>query len=201
MRHAVTHSDKEQEYLHHNTEDEYFRRLDGELIEQARRHAHLEDEERRMSEASHITDHTVLGMLEKLGYDHTSIELFPLVPLVQVAWVDGSISAAERDRISAIARIRGVQASSPAGRQLASWLDQRPSEEFFRGTLLAMQAFLATLPEQHRNAARETLLHSCKDVAFASCGLRGWKDRICAAKRKLIQEMRTLLDALPQPGA
>lgn len=195
MRHAAPQSEKEQEYLHHDTEEEYFHRLNAELINQMRRAAQLQEEERRMSEASRITDHKILGMLENLGYNHTTIELVHLVPLLQVAWVDGSVSKAERQRILQIAGLRGLKESSPAGGQLAAWLEQRPPEEFFQGTLRAIQVFLGSLPEDQRQVFKETLVQSCKDVAFASCGLRGWKDRICAAKRKLIQEIRTVLDA------
>jgi len=190
MRHPVCHLE---------TEREYFRRLDVELIDDMRRRAAFEERRQRMAEACQTGDPRVLDALEQLGYDRTTVRLLYLVPLVQVAWVDGSVDQAERNRILVIAGLTGLKENIPAYQQLLVWLDRRPSDEFFQGTLLAIRSIFEKLPAEEWRARKESLVRSCREVAFASCGLFGWKSRICLIKRGLIREIGRLLE--PQPRA
>ncbi len=180
MRHPVCHLETEQEYFH---------RLDVELIDGMRRHAALEEKHRRMAEACQLQNHRILDALDHLGYDPTTVTLLYLVPLVQVAWSDGAIDKAERNRIEVIASLCGIRDNSSAYQQLMVWLDQRPSFEFFEGTLRVIQEVLETQSESKRKTNRDLIIQCCRDVAFASCGLFGWKSKICLAKRKLVREI------------
>jgi hypothetical protein len=179
---------------HLENEEEYFHRLDAELIDDMRRRAAFDERRQRMAEACQTADPRILNALEELGYDQTNARLLYLAPLVHVAWIDGSVNQAERSRIIALAGLQGVNDDLPAYRQLLAWLDQRPPDEFFRGTLHAIQAIFESLPEETRKARTDQLIRCCREVAFASCGFFGWKSKICIAKRALIREMHKLLD-------
>jgi len=192
MRHPVCHLE---------TETEYFHRLDVELIDDMRRRAAFEERRQRMAEACQTGDSRVLDALERLGYDRTTVRLLYLVPLVQVAWVDGSVDQAERNRILVIAGLKGLKENIPAYQQLLSWLDRRPSDEFFQGTLQVIRSIFETLPAEEWRARKESLVRSCREVAFASCGLFGWKSRICLIKRGLIREIGRLLERQPLAAA
>jgi len=174
---------------HLETEEEYFHRLDAELIEGMRRHAALEEKHRRMAEACQVQDHEILDALENLGYDPTTVTLLYLVPLVEVAWSDGSVDEAERNRIAVIAGLCGVPDNPRAYQQLMAWLHQPPSDEFFEGTLRVIQQILESQPESKRRTNRDLIIQTCRDVAFASCGLFGWKSKVSIAKRKLLREI------------
>jgi hypothetical protein len=180
---------------HIATEEEYFHQVDAELIDEMRRRAASEARHRRIAEVSGINDPKIIEALENLGYNDATVTLLELVPLVQVACVGGSISQAERDRILGIASWRGVRPNTPAHQQLTAWIDQRPPEEFFEGTLRTIQAVLNSLPSDRRRARRDALVQDCNDVASASCELFGWTRRACAAKRKLLREIEKHFDA------
>ncbi|HEV8267074.1 MAG TPA: hypothetical protein VGR00_02525, partial [Thermoanaerobaculia bacterium] len=105
--------------LRHSKEEEYFHKKERELIEKVRQRA-------RLGEAAGVEDTTVLGHLEALGFDRDTVGLLHLVPLVQVAWSDGEVSAAERKEIHDAAAARGVAAGSPARAKLDGWLSKRP---------------------------------------------------------------------------
>jgi len=188
MRQSVSHLDSEAEYFH---------RRDAELIDDMRKRAAFEERRRRMAEACQTGDPRILDTLERLGYDQTTIALLDLVPLVHVAWIDGSVSPAERSRIMVMAALQGLRENIPAYHQLTVWLDRRPSEEFFRGTLLAIRAILDTLSEDARKARKDLLIRCCREVAFASCGLFGWKSKVCLNKRALIRHIGKLLEPAP----
>lgn len=190
-----------QPVCHLETEAEYFHRLDAELIDSMRERAACRERRLRLAIASGINDPTILETLKRLGYDHTTVMLLPLVPLVQVAWANGFVSTTERDRIIAVASMRGVRANTPAYDCLVAWLDQRPPDEFFQGSLSAISKICGSLPPIEQKAYREALLLGCREVAIASCGHFGWGSGICAAKRKLIGEISKGLEPNQQVSA
>lgn len=183
-----------QPVCHLRSDTEYFRQLDSELIDSMRRRAASQERRLRLAEASQIYEPAILEALEKLGYDHTTVTLLFLVPLVQVAWAEGSVSQAERDHIIAIASLRGVRAGTPAYEQLIAWLDWQPPEEFFEGTLSAIEAVLSSLHPTERQSYKKALLLCCRDAAAVPCRLFGWMSRVCAAKRKVIEELGKRLE-------
>jgi hypothetical protein len=182
MRHAVP-------IAHLETEGEYFHRIDSQLIHAMREHAAREEEHRRMAEISQIGDPRILETLEKLGYTHQTITLLHLVPLVELAWVDSSVSPSERSAIFDLADARGVTADTPAWQQLASWLENRPSPEFFEGTWRQIEAEFDSLPAEERKRREDALIESCTKFAVRTCQQFGWTSRICSSKRKLLEEM------------
>lgn len=185
-----------QPVYHLRSDAEYCFQLDLELIDSMRRRAAAQERRQHLAEASQIHEPAVLEALEDLGYDHTTVMLLFVVPLVQVAWADGSVSEAERDHIIAMAGLRGVKANTPAYERLIAWLDRRPLDEFFEGSLHAIEAVLSSLPPIERRTCRESLLLCCRDVAAVPCHLFGWMSRVCAAKRKAIEGIRKSLESV-----
>jgi hypothetical protein len=179
---------------HIPSEEEYFHRLDCQLIDEMRKRAAAEEQRRRMAEASRIEDPRVLKALEKLGYTHTTIILLHVVPLIELAWSDGSVSPAEREGILAVAAARGLSEDTPAWRQLAFWLENCPSPAFFEGTWRGVIAQLDSLPAEERTASKNALIQSCADFASASCRRFGWSSRICKAKQTLLSEIGDRLE-------
>lgn len=180
---------------HLRTEAEYFFQLDRELIEGMRRRAASQQERLRMAEASHIFEPAILEALENLGFDHDTVTLLFVVPLVQVAWADGSVSQIEHDHIFAVASLRGTAADSPAFGRLAEWLNRRPPEEFFEGALNVISAVLSILPPAEREACRQAIVLCCRDAAAAPCHVIGWVSRVCVAKRKAIEHISARLES------
>lgn len=187
-----------QPVYHLRSDEEYYRQLDIELIEKMRRRAASEEERLLLEEATHVHEHSFIEALEKLGYDHTTVNLLFVVPLLQVAWADGSVSQPERDHIMAIADLRGVKPDTPAYERLLAWLDRPPSEEFFEGSLRAIEAVLSSLPPSEGKTHREALLLCCRDTAAAPCHIFGTFSRVCAVKRKVIEEIARRLEPLHQ---
>jgi universal stress protein E len=182
-------------------EEDYFRKLDAELIDRLRRRAALEEERRLLAKVSGINDQEILLDLEKLGYNRDTIILLHLVPLVHVAWMSGSVTERERERILAIARLRGVKEGTPAHRQLEGWLGQRPPEAFFQRSLRAIRMVLQALPARERKARKNDLIQYCTAIASASSGLFGLGPRICAAERKLLRQIAAELERDHEMGA
>ncbi len=175
-------------------EDEYFHRLDVELLDQMRERDAVEEKRRQLAEASNIQDQRLLDDLARVGFDPRNAKLLHLVPLIQVAWVDGSVSRAERDRIATVARLHGIQEGCSTDRQLSMWLEQRPSDEVFQTAVRAIRASMETLPPNQIEASSRSLLQDCVDVASASGGFFGLTTPVSAAERKMLDHLAQQLE-------
>jgi hypothetical protein len=170
-------------------EEEYFRKKQEELIERMRRKVALESKIQELGRALNITDRSVLEALLDLGYTPDLARLAYFVPLVQVAWADGKVSHQERGAILEFARKSGIEEGSLAETQLKSWLDQRPSDEFFSVSLLALQAIIAALPKEEQEAARERILADAKAIAATTGGVLGLGNKISDAEQEAIERI------------
>jgi len=166
-------------------EEEYFRRKEEELIEKLRARGADASARQQLAERVDVADQEVLADLQALGYTPDTIRLLHLVPLVQIAWAEGGVSNRERRLIVEAARSRGVDSGSTADRQLAEWLDTRPSEAFFERTLRAVGAILESHPEEERKASHRDLLAYCSAIASASGGILGF-GTISGEERQLL---------------
>src|ERR1017187_7641658 len=94
---------------------------------------------------SELADQSILRNLQDLGYTRDTVMLLPLVPLVQVAWADGELTWREGERIRELAHVRGLGEGTPAFDLLETWLNHRPSDEFFLKTLCVIRNLLSAL--------------------------------------------------------
>jgi hypothetical protein len=173
-------------------EEEYFRRKDRELVEKLRQAAVASESRKALESSSGIHDPAMLQELEALGFTPDTVALLPIVPIVQIAWAEGGVSAEERALILQFARARGIAAGSVADSQLAEWLAQRPSEDVFaRATRL-----IAAMLEQPGGAGTalraDDLLRRCEEIAAASGGILGF-GAISAEERSLLTRIQAAL--------
>lgn len=75
------------------------------------------------------TQDTVLRELNFLGIDETTVEVLALLPLIQVAWADGEVQEAEREKILGIARDR-YHLGEDGAHLLEDWLRHPPSATY-----------------------------------------------------------------------
>jgi len=180
-----------------NNEEEYFHRLDIELLNQMRKRAVLDEERLKLAKASHITDESILEALARVGFSHTNSKLLRFVPLVEVAWIDGSVSQTERDLIVALARSHGIAAADSSGEQLSRWLDRRPSQAVLQTVVRALRAVMESLPQSESDALALLILKDCVDVAEASGGFLGIWSSVSAVERRLIEQLAGQLNLIP----
>ena len=152
----------------------YFRQQDAKLIAKLREKARLGEIAHALAEKLQADEPELLERIKKLGVTLDTGSAFILAPLVQVAWVDGEVSHAERDTILHIAKQRGVTPGSADYRQLLDWLAHRPSDEVFRTALEAIRIGLSVLPPDELEQRIATIIKACEDVAQAA----GWIDQL-----------------------
>jgi tellurite resistance protein len=176
-------------------ESEYFQRSERELIEKMRARTRELAEVHELREGAGIADDEILKALHDLGYTRETVTLVHLVPLLHVAWIDGSVSAAERAGILEAARLRGVEESTPAHRQLVSWIDKKPLDGFFEDTLRLIGNLLSAMPDAERVRARTTLLAFALATAEASGGILGLGGKVSDEERAVIDRIAREIEA------
>ena len=173
-------------------EEGYFRKKEQELIENMRARAAQKESHEAIGEAMGVEDDAVLASLHDLGFTRETVTLLHLVPLIQVAWIDGGISQRERDLIFEVAATRGVEDGSPAWRQLADWLEVRPSEDFFADSLRIVGVLARAGVE---GPSADDLVGYSTRVAEASGGILGFGNKVTDSERALISRIAAELQS------
>lgn len=154
-------------------EEAYFRRRDAQLIATLRQNAKFSEIAHALAEKLHADEPTLLERIKKLGVTLDTGAAFILAPLVEVAWVDGNVTDAERAAILHIAEQRGVKPGSVDYRQLLDWLDHRPPDDIFQTALEAIRIGISVLPPDESKRRVSAMIHACEDVARAGGWLSG----------------------------
>lgn len=169
-------------------EDEYFHRKEKELIEKLRQRHAVEAQRQELSAATGIPDEDILKTLQEMGYTRDTVSLLHLVPLINVAWADGKVTAAEREMILEAASLHGVTGGSPAYLKLTDWLDNRPSDEFFEQALRVVGSILKSSPATGGLRGGDVLAHAIR-VAEASGGILGFGNRVSDEERAMLERI------------
>ena len=105
----------------HALEEEYFHRKQKELVEMMRRVSAADQTRRDLSDRTGLHDPEMLRELEALGFTPETVNLLPVMPVLEMAWASGCVTDAERRLVVRFARSRGVAEGSVADSQPTSW--------------------------------------------------------------------------------
>jgi len=173
-------------------EEDYFRRQDRELIERMRREAEAAATKKALGERVGLSDPQLLADLEAMGFTPDTVSLLPVMPVIQVAWAEGGVSASERELVVDFARKRGIPEGSAADQQLQEWLTRRPSDDVFAKATRLIKAMLAAGSDATQDLSASDLVAYCERIAQASGGLFGI-GAVSAEERAALQRIQQSL--------
>lgn len=174
-------------------EDKYIARKEVDKLHDQRRERQLEalrDEERSKIAVALHTSEDVAAEALALGFDAATASVLPLIPLIQVAWVDGKLTDDESAKVLEYAKARDIVAPE-AVEFLSMMLTTRPSEVFFERTDRVIQHIIKQDPT---NEATSDILEMAKAVAEASGGFFGLKNPIGKEEKELLDELAGLFN-------
>ena len=157
----------------HTQEEEYFRRKERELVAKLQEQGRRDKERSGIKDRLGIADEQLVTNLQEAGFAPDTLSLLHLVPLVEVSWAEGEVSARERELILGLAAGRGIAPDTEAHRQLTSWLDRCPDAQFFETAYEAIRATLARQDPESRKATERDLVDWSTRIAEATGGLLG----------------------------
>lgn len=145
-----------------------------------------------------MTDQELIDELRHLGIDRQSHKVVALLPLVQVAWADGTVQRAEAELIRSLATEHGMEEGDGA-RILETWLTEAPTRDFVnRGRRCLVELARrdgADLGEELQPETLEQVVELCEQVARAAGGLFGILWTVDERERAAIEQIARALRA------
>lgn len=154
-------------------EDRFFQEEESKKLEKLREELEVKKTKEELGHASGIDDSKLLDALVALDVGASDLSALALIPLVRVAWIDGSIKDGERDAILLAAANQGVSNKSHGYQLLETWLETPPKEELYEAWESYVKALLEEIDEAHAVTLKESILGLAHDVATAAGGVLG----------------------------
>ncbi len=165
-----------------NSLEERGRALENQFFEQENKQklaamkSKLEGQQTReeLRKASGMTDEAVLDKLVSLGLRANTIAALSLVPLIFVAWADGSIQDSERNAILQGAHGKGLEPGTDGLELLTTWLAKKPADELFDAWEGYIKALAAQLNDEQNRLLKNQIVGFAKMVATSAGGILGF---------------------------
>jgi hypothetical protein len=154
-------------------EDEFFNKENAKKIEALKEKLDEQRSREDLRKASGMTDDAVLDKLVDLGLSAQTITALSLVPLVTVAWADGSIQDNERNAILQAAHGKNLENGSPGYKLLESWLSTKPDGKLLDAWEAYMKALAGQLNDEQNRMLRNQIVGFAKLIAESAGGILG----------------------------
>ncbi len=174
-------------------EDRFFKDQEAKQISHLREKLAAKKNREELAEVCGIEDATVLDTLTKLEVGAHDVSALTLVPLVQVAWADGSVTETERAAVLKAAIAQGIKDESHSHELLDAWLSDSPGSELFGAWTGYVESLRAHVSEDEMTALKESLLGLAHDVASAAGGYLGI-GTVSSAEKSVLEAIRTAFD-------
>jgi len=175
-------------------EEVFFQKQNEAALEKLRKHRQDLAKRGELSAATGVADEKLLDKLIAQGIDAHTIAALMLVPVVAVAWADGSVKRAEREAIMEAATQNGIPADGPAHEILDSWLSVKPADRLLEAWGDYVGALCSELSEEDRIHLAEDVLDRAHQVARAAGGILGIGS-VSDEERAVMTRIRAMLAA------
>jgi hypothetical protein len=170
-------------------EEEFFRREDQRLRARLREMREAETAREALSQATGITSAPVLDKLMAMKIQPEIIAALRIVPLVEVAWADGTLDEKEGAAVLAAAREAGIPAESSAYALLDAWLKRKPEPYLLAAWTTLVQGMSASLPEAEVKKFEASLMDRLRRVAGASGGVLGLGSKVSKQEAAVLAKL------------
>jgi len=155
-------------------ENQFYDKENQEKLAAMKRKLDAQASKDELRKASGMTDDAVLDQLVALGLRSNTIAALSLVPLIQVAWADGTIQDNERTAILQGAHGKGLEQGTDGYELLQTWLAKRPDDDLFVAWEAYIKALTAQLNDEQNRLLKHQIVGFAKMVAASAGGILGF---------------------------
>ncbi len=150
----------------------------------------LESQETReeLRKASGMSDDAVLDRLVALGLKANTIAALSLVPLIAVAWADGTIQDNERNAILQGAHGKGLEQGTDGYVLLQTWLSKKPDTTLFEAWEAYIKALAGQLNDEQNRLLKNQIVGFAKMVATSAGGILGF-GKVSGSEEKVLNRI------------
>ena len=170
-------------------EEAFFARENEKLRQQLRDLDNTKRKKEALSAASGITNDAALEKLAALNISSETVAALALVPLIAIAWSDGSIDDKERAAVLAKAQEEGVSQGNVSYELFQRWLSERPPANLLGMWKDYVRALVETMNAEDRRFFKGRVLDRARGVAEATGGFLGMGSKVSAAEQKVLDEL------------
>jgi hypothetical protein len=171
-------------------EDEFFYKEEQKKLAQLKEKQEAQASREELKKVSGMTDDAVLDKLAGLGLRANTVAALSLVPLIAVAWADGSIQDQERVAILAAAEKKGLGKGTPGAELLGGWLTRKPDDSLFDTWHDYIHALVAQLTDDQIRKLRGEIVGFAKLVAGSAGGVLGI-GKVSGKEEKILQRIES----------
>ena len=170
-------------------EEAFFAKQDAALRKRLAEPEEIRARKQSFAAVSGIADEAVLDALVKLDITPETLAAIALVPLVAVAWADGSIDAKERAAILRAAGDSGLREGAAGHGMLQAWLESAPPAGLVESWKAYIAAITAGMDHAARRALSAPIMDRARSVALAAGGFLGIGMKVSDAEEKVLADL------------
>jgi hypothetical protein len=174
--------------------DIFFLERDKKLIEDLHRIEKMKETKQVLSKVSGITDNDVLQKLIDLNIRPEILATLALVPLVEVAWADGTIDEAEQTAVLKAGEQSFVSKDSPDFDLLNQWMTHKPQAKMLEAWKHYINGLCGELTQHQKNALKKDLIGHARQVAEAAGGIMGFGSKISKAEQDILAKLESAFE-------
>jgi len=176
-------------------EEQFFAKENERLKEKIRSQLQQHATRQALAQASGIEDDVVLDELLEAGVKPETWAAIELIPMIEVAWADGTLEKKERAAILAAAAECKVLPGTPPYELLESFLARRPDAKLLKAWGEYVVVVSARLDANGRNELRERILGHAQQVARVAGGILGLGNKVSPEEQRVLDELTRAFEA------
>ena len=154
-------------------EDAFFKDRDRQLMEKLRSELSAMEERQKLAHVTGIVEEQVLNYLVQAGVRAETLAAVSLIPMVEIAWCDGTVAPQERNAVLNAAVSQGVKPDTAPYELLKHWLDERPDSHIIDAWKAYIKEMAHLMLKESLAKMKSHMLDRCRRVAAAAGGFLG----------------------------
>ncbi len=175
-------------------EDHFFLQRDKKLIEELRQIEKMKETKKVLAKVSGITNDDVLQKLVDLNIRPEIVATLALVPLIEIAWVDGKIDEEEKEAVLEAASQSFVSKDSPDFDLLRQWMEHKPDPKLLEAWKHYIKGLCVELTDHQKNALKKDLIGHARKIAEATGGILGLGSKISKSENQMLTKLESAFD-------
>lgn len=175
-----------------NLEEAYFEAENARALKELAKKADQAERRDALRRVVAVRDDAFLDRLIAMDIGPERAMALRLIPLIFVAWADGSLDDAEREAILRSARQEGLVSSELTTRVLRNWLESPPEPRLLQLWKDYVGHIWPRFTADEQWAMRNNLINGLQGVAGASGGFLGM-GKVSKAEQALLDELKQVV--------
>lgn len=173
-------------------EEAFFIKENARKLDAMRKKAEREEQRELLRKVVMVQDDAFLDRLITMGIGPERAMVLRLIPLIFVAWADGSVDESERKAILDAATQQGLASEGIALDALGDWLERKPDARLLEMWKSYITEVWGRFTPDEQRQMRANLIASTRSVAEAAGGFLGVAT-ISAAERRVLEELEQVM--------